>query len=80
MLVRSWWTGRPQKSEKVIGTVSAAATVRAAPVAAAAPAKPISQFEHPVAKKTILTDKTVSTISHIALIAWVVVILSLIHI
>lgn len=69
-----WWTGRPQKSEKVIGTVSAT-PVRAAPVAAtAAPARPITQFEHPVAKKTIWTDQTVSTISHIALIAWVVVI------
>lgn len=65
-----WWTGRPPKS----GPVSTAVNplVRAAPVAA--PAKPTGQLEHPVAKKTVWTDKTVATISHIALIAWVVVI------
>ncbi|KQU95302.1 sugar ABC transporter permease [Devosia sp. Root413D1] len=34
----------------------------------------MAQFEHPVARKTIWTDKTVATISHIALIAWVVII------
>lgn len=65
-----WWTGRPPKSEPV-GT-SVAPLVRAAPVATQA--KPIGQLEHPVAKKTIWTDKTVATISHVALIAWVVII------
>lgn len=65
-----WWTGRPPKSKPVDTT--AAPLVRAAPVAAAA--KPVAQFEHPHAKKTIWTDKTVATISHIALIAWVVII------
>jgi len=65
-----WWTGRPAKS----GPISTAATplVRTAPVAKAA--KPAAQLERPVAKKTIWTDKTVATISHIALIGWVVVI------
>lgn len=65
-----WWTGRPPKSEPV--STAIAPLVRAAPVAA--PVKPVSQLEHPVAKKTIWTDKTVATISHIALIAWVVII------
>lgn len=65
-----WWTGRPPKSGPVSSTISP--LLRAAPVAA--PAKPVAQFEHPVAKKTIWTDKTVATISHIALIAWVVII------
>jgi ABC-type glycerol-3-phosphate transport system permease component len=65
-----WWTGRPPKSKPADPT--AAPLVRAAPVAAVA--KPVAQFEHPHAKKTIWTDKTVATISHIALIAWVVII------
>ncbi len=65
-----WWTGRPPKSKPA--AIVAAPLVRAAPDAA--PAKPIGQFEHPVARKTIWTDKTVATISHIALIAWVVII------
>jgi ABC-type glycerol-3-phosphate transport system permease component len=65
-----WWTGRPPKSKPVDTT--AAPLVRAAPVAAVA--KPAAQFEHPHARKTIWTDKTVATISHIALIAWVVII------
>lgn len=65
-----WWTGRPPKSEPV--STSVAPLVRAAPVATQA--KPIGQLEHPVAKKTIWTDKTVATISHVALIAWVVII------
>jgi len=65
-----WWTGRPAKS----GPISTVITplVRSAPVAK--PAKPVTQLERPVAKKTIWTDKTVATISHIALIGWVVVI------
>lgn len=65
-----WWTGRPPKSEPVNTAVNP--LVRAAPVAT--PAKPVGKFEHPVAKKTIWTDKTVATISHIALLAWVVII------
>ena len=67
-----WWTGRPAKS----GPVSTdAPTLSRAPVTPAAKqAKPAVALEHPVARKTIWTDKTVSTISHIALIGWVVVI------
>jgi ABC-type glycerol-3-phosphate transport system permease component len=67
-----WWTGRPAKS----GPVSAdPAPLSRAPVTPVKPAaKPTAALEHPVAKKTIWTDKTVSTISHVALIAWVVVI------
>ena len=68
-----WWTGRPAKSGG-IGPVPTASVpvVRAAP--AATRAKPAAQLEHPVARKTFWTDKNVATISHIALIAWVVVI------
>lgn len=66
-----WWTGRPPKSGPV--STAVAPLVRAAPVAAAT-GKPVAQFEHPHAKKTIWTDKTVAIISHIALIAWVVII------
>ena len=61
-----WWTGRPPKS----GPVSTnPAPLAPAPVAKAkplAPAKP--------ARKPFWTDKTVATISHVALIAWVVII------
>lgn len=67
-----WWTGRPPKSEPVSAALAPLPVVRAAP--AVTPAKPIGQFEHPVAKKTIWTDQTVSTISHIALIGWTIVI------
>ncbi len=69
-----WWTGRPQKSG---GITTPAAAPLARAVAAPTPAvepKPTVQLEHPVAKRTIWTDQTVSTISHIALIAWVVII------
>jgi ABC-type glycerol-3-phosphate transport system permease component len=65
-----WWTGRPPKSGPVSTTV--APLVRAVPVAASV--KSVAQLEHPVAKKGFFTDKTVATISHIALIAWVVII------
>lgn len=65
-----WWTGRPAKSGPI--SQAAAPLVRAAPVPT--PAKPVGQLERPVARKTIWTDKTVATISHIALIGWVVVI------
>jgi ABC-type glycerol-3-phosphate transport system permease component len=67
-----WWTGRPAKSGPIT-TSFAAPEVRAKPVAAGA--KP-GKLEHPTAKKTIWTDETVATISHIALIAWVVVIVA----
>lgn len=65
-----WWTGRPAKSGPV--TTTATPLVRTAPVAK--PARPVGQLEHPVARKTIWTDKTVAAISHVALIAWVVII------
>lgn len=65
-----WWTGRPPKSGPVSTTV--APLVRAVPVAASV--KSVAQLEHPMAKKTFFTDKTVATISHFALIAWVVII------
>ncbi len=60
-----WWTGRPKKSEPVSATV-------VAPVVTA-PKKPVA-VAHAAPRKTIWTDKTVSTISHIALIAWAVII------
>ncbi|MDC9823328.1 ABC transporter permease subunit [Devosia sp. ZB163] len=69
-----WWTGRPAKSERAS---SAAALPELRPVPIAAPAKPAKsagQLEHPVARKTFWTDKTVATISHVALIGWVVII------
>lgn len=65
-----WWTGRSPKSGPVSTTV--APLVRAVPVAPSV--KSVGQLEHPVAKKTFFTDKTVATISHFALIAWVVII------
>jgi ABC-type glycerol-3-phosphate transport system permease component len=66
-----WWTGRPAKSGP-ISTAPAPLPRAATPTAAVA--KPTGQLEHPVARKTIWTDKTVATISHVALIAWVVII------
>ena len=66
-----WWTGRPAKSGPV--TTAPAPLVRAAPVPKPV-AKPVTQYEHPAPRKTIWTDKTVATISHVALIGWVVVI------
>lgn len=67
-----WWTGRPPKSKWASTPSASTPVVRAA--STARPAKPVGQLEHPVAKKTIWTDKTVATISHFALIAWVVII------
>jgi N-acetylglucosamine transport system permease protein len=61
-----WWTGRPPKS----GPVS----TNAAPVAVAPIAKPKPLASAKPAQKPFFTDKTVATISHVALIAWVVVI------
>ena len=61
-----WWTGRPPKSGPV-GTSS----VQAAPAPIAKPA-PIASAKP--ARKPFWTDKTVATFSHVALIAWVVVI------
>jgi ABC-type glycerol-3-phosphate transport system permease component len=61
-----WWTGRPPKS----GPVSTSA----APVAVAPIAKPKPLASAKPARKPFFTDKTVATISHVALIAWVVVI------
>jgi len=69
-----WVTGRPKKSGPITPYIAPAATA-AAPVAAK-PAKPAGQLEHPTARRTIWTDKTVATISHFALIAWVVVIVA----
>ncbi|MGN6486573.1 MAG: ABC transporter permease subunit [Devosia sp.] len=66
-----WWTGRPAKSGP-ISTAPAPLPRAATPTAAVT--KPTGQLEHPVARKTIWTDKTVATISHVALIAWVVII------
>ncbi len=60
-----WWTGRPPKS----GPVSSSA----APVAPLPVAKPAPVANRP-AKKPFWTDKTVATFSHVALIAWVVII------
>jgi ABC-type glycerol-3-phosphate transport system permease component len=67
-----WVTGRPKKSGPITPYIAPAA---AAP-AAEKPAKPVGQLEHPTARSTIWTDKTVATISHFALIAWVVVIVA----
>lgn len=65
-----WWTGRPAKS----GPVSKiAAPVAAAP--AAAP-KPAAKAQSATSRPTIWTDKTVATISHFALIAWMIVIIA----
>lgn len=66
-----WWTGRPPKSRRVHN--AAAPVVRTAP--AAKPARPAGQRKVATPRKaTIWTDTTVGTISHIALIVWVVVI------
>jgi len=64
-----WWTGRPAKW-KATGTGSAP-IARATPVAA--PAKPVARVPS-TPRKPFWTDKTVATVSHVALIAWVIVI------
>jgi ABC-type glycerol-3-phosphate transport system permease component len=66
-----WWTGRPAKSGPVSAD-PAPLSRTATPIKAAA--RPAAKLERPVARKTIWTDKTVATISHVALIGWVVVI------
>lgn len=66
-----WWTGRPAKSAPV--DKSAAPLSRAAVPVAPKPANP-APLERPQPRKTFFTDKTVATISHIALIGWVVII------
>lgn len=66
-----WWTGRPAKSGP-ISADPAPLSRTVTPVKAAT--KPVAKLERPVARKTIWTDKTVATISHVALIGWVVVI------
>ena len=61
-----WWTGRPPKSGPVStnpAPLAAAPVVKTNPIVSARPTK-----------KPFWTDKTVATISHVALIAWVVVI------
>ncbi len=66
-----WWTGRPAKSGPV--SVDPAPLARTAAVVKVA--KPAAaRLERPAPRKTIWTDKTVSRISHVALIGWVVVI------
>ena len=68
-----WWTGRPAKSGPV-NKDAAPLSRTAAPVVAKTPARPVAQVERAQPRKTFFTDKTVATISHIALIGWVVVI------
>lgn len=61
-----WWTGRPPKSGPVSAGAAPLAPVRlvkATPLPAAKPAR-----------RPFWTDRTVAAISHLALIAWVVVI------
>lgn len=67
-----WWTGRPKKFDAV--AAPAAPVAKPAPVAATP--KTTGAHERVAPRKTIWTDKTVATISHIALIAWVVVIVA----
>lgn len=67
-----WWTGRPKKFDQ--HPVTMAPADRQAP--ATTTAQPQSTHHRAAPKKTIWTDKTVATISHIALIAWVVIIVA----
>lgn len=64
-----WWTGRPAKW-KATGTGSAP-VARATPVAA--PPKSVTRVPS-TPRKPFWNDKTVATVSHVALIAWVIVI------
>ena len=64
-----WWTGRPAKWKAT--ATGSAPVARATPVAA--PAKPVARVPS-TARKPFWTDKTVATVSHVALIAWVIVI------
>ena len=65
-----WWTGRPKKFDAVAAPTKP--VERVAPTAAAP--QTAGAHERVAPRKTIWTDKTVATISHFALIAWVVVI------
>jgi N-acetylglucosamine transport system permease protein len=65
-----WWTGRPAKS----GPVSKVAATPAATVAPKPVVVPATKLQSAAPKKTFWTDKTVATISHVALIAWAVII------
>jgi len=69
-----WITGRPKKSGPV--KLMSASELRAVPAAPAVAAKPVAKLEHPVARRTFFTDKTVASLSHVALIAWVIVIIA----
>lgn len=63
-----WWTGRPAKSGPVTHVADA-------PLArASARPKPIAKTVRAAPRPTIWTDKTVATISHVALSIWVVII------
>lgn len=66
-----WWTGRPPKSRRRVRSASAPA-VRSAPISK--PVKATATRTAVAPRKTIWTDGTVATISHIALIVWVVII------
>jgi ABC-type glycerol-3-phosphate transport system permease component len=65
-----WWTGRPPKSRRVRKV--AAPAIRTAPVAR--PAKVAGPRRSAPSPNTIWSDATVGTISHVALILWVVII------
>ena len=67
-----WWTGRPKKFDAVAAPTKP--VERVAPTAAAP--QTAGAHERVAPRKTIWTDKTVATISHFALIAWVVVIVA----
>jgi ABC-type glycerol-3-phosphate transport system permease component len=66
-----WWTGRPKKFDAV-----AMPTAPVAKAAVGATAKPSGAHERVAPRKTMWTDQTVATISHFALIAWVIVIVA----
>jgi len=62
-----WWTGRPAKWKA--GPAGSASVARVT----SAPAKPVARAVC-TPRKPFWTDKTVATVSHVALIAWVIVI------
>ena len=68
-----WWTGRPAKSKRSAVAPPVDDGTPHLPRAAATPQR-VPQVERAKPRPTIWTDKTVATISHIALIAWVVII------
>lgn len=65
-----WWTGRPAKSKPISKSPASAAALPAAPP------KPAARTLPTAPRPTIWTDKTVATLSHIALIAWVIIIIA----